>query len=174
MRATGTPGELQFAGNYGGAGVSCGCRTPVHTYWKNWGPRVGVAYSADEKTVFRIGFGEVFSEAGGVGGRGGAFNGTGQTGFNVTATGPAEVTTGAAAGPSFYLNNGSTFTGSGWRIPTLFGPGYTYPANPTPSAAAQTLNTGFYLNSAGKFVTASGVSLCRPIYLRTRAGVQLL
>ena len=26
---TGTPGILQFAGNYGGAGVSCGCTTPV-------------------------------------------------------------------------------------------------------------------------------------------------
>jgi hypothetical protein len=37
--ATGTPGEIQFAGNYGGSGVSCGCKTPVQTYWKNWGPR---------------------------------------------------------------------------------------------------------------------------------------
>ena len=166
--ATGTPGELQFAGNYGGAGVSCGCRTPVNTYWKNWGPRVGVAYSANEKTVLRIGFGEVFSEAGGVGGRGGAFNGTGQTGFNVTATRPAEVTSGAAAGPSFYLNNGSTFTADGLANTSLFGPGYTYPANPTPGAAAQTLNTGFYLNSAGKFVTASGVSYADP-YISGRA-----
>jgi Carboxypeptidase regulatory-like domain len=166
--ATGTPGELQFAGNYGGAGVSCGCRTPVNTYWKNWGPRVGLAYAADEKTVFRIGFGEVFSEAGGVGGRGGAFNGTGQTGFNVTATGPAEVTTGAAAGPSFYLNNGSYFTSAGLANTSLFGPGYAYPANPTPGAAAQTLNTGFYLNSAGKFVTASGVSYADP-YISGRA-----
>ncbi len=26
--ATGTPGELQFAGNYGGAGVSCNCAHP--------------------------------------------------------------------------------------------------------------------------------------------------
>ena len=127
-----------------------------------------MAYSANEKTVFRIGFGEVFSEAGGVGGRGGAFNGTGQTGFNVTATGPAEVTSGAAAGPSFYLNNGSTFTADGLANTTLFGPGYTYPANPTPSAAAQILNTGFYLNSAGKFVTASGVSYADP-YVSGRA-----
>lgn len=160
--ATGTPGELQFAGNYGGAGVSCGCRTPVNTYWKNWGPRVGLAYSADDKTVFRVGFGMVFSEAGGVGGRGGAFNGTGQTGFNVTATGPAEVTTGPSAGPSFYLNNGSYFTSAGLANTSLFGAGYAYPANPTPNAAAQTLNTGFYLNSAGKFVTASGVSYADP------------
>ena len=27
---------MQFAGNYGGAGVSCQCHTPVQTYWKNF------------------------------------------------------------------------------------------------------------------------------------------
>jgi Carboxypeptidase regulatory-like domain len=160
--ATGTPGELQFAGNYGGPGVSCGCRTPVHTYWGNWGPRVGAAFSPDDKTVLRAGVGVVFSAAGGVGGRGGAFGGTGQTGFNPTATGPAEVTSGAASGPSFYLNNSSGFTAAGLANTSLFGPGYQYPANPTPNAAAQTQNTGFYLNGAGKFVTASGVSYADP------------
>ncbi len=166
--ATGTPGELQFAGNHGGPGVSCGCRTPVQTYWKNWGPRVGLIFSPDEKTVFNVGGGEVFSQAGGVGGRGGAFNGTGQTGFNVTATGPAEVTTGASAGPSFYLNNSAYFSSIGLSNTSLFGPGYQYPAAPTPSAASQILNTGFYLNSAGKFVTASGVSFADP-YVSSRA-----
>lgn len=160
--ATGTPGMLQFAGNYGGPGVSCGCRTPVHTYWNNWGPRIGIAYSVDDKTVFHAGFGEVFSQAGGVGGRGGAFNGTGQTGFNVTATGPAEVTTGPTAGPSFYLNNGDYFTSAGIANTSLFGPGYTYPGAPTPGVAAQILNTGYYLNGAGKFVTASSVGFADP------------
>ena len=166
--ATGTLGMLQFAGNYGGAGVSCGCRTPVQTYWKNWGPRVGLAYSADDKTVFRVGFGMVFSEAGGVGGRGGAFNGTGQTGFNVTATGPAETTSGAAAGPSFYLNNGSYFTSIGRANTSLFGAGYTYPSAPAPSVAAQILNTGNYLNASNKVVTASSVGFADP-YISGRA-----
>jgi hypothetical protein len=166
--ATGTPGMLQFAGNYGGAGVSCGCRTPVQTWWKNWGPRVGVAYAVDDKTVFRVGFGMVFSEAGGVGGRGGAFNGTGQTGFNVTATGPAETTSGAAAGPSFYLNNGAYFTSIGRANTSLFGAGYAYPTAPTPSVAAQILSTGNYLNASNKVVTASGVSFADP-YISGRA-----
>ena len=157
--ATGTPGELQFAGNYGGAGVSCGCQTPVHTYWKNWGPRIGLAYSVNSKMVIRAGFGEVFSQAGGVGGRGGAYQGTRQTGFNVTATGPAEVTTGLTAAPSFYLNGGNT---------SLFGPGYVYPTPPSPGAASQILNTGNYVNSGGKFVTASGVSYADP-YISGRA-----
>jgi Carboxypeptidase regulatory-like domain len=166
--ATGTPGMLQFAGNYGGAGVSCGCRTPVNTYWKNWGPRVGLAYSVDDKTVLRIGFGEVFSEAGGVGGRGGAFNGTGQTGFNVTATGPAETTSGASAGPSFYLNNNTSAPAS-MQNTSLFGATYSYPANPTPNAAAQLLNAGNYVSpTTGKIVTASTVSFADP-YLSGRA-----
>ncbi|MHB1022389.1 MAG: TonB-dependent receptor domain-containing protein [Acidobacteriaceae bacterium] len=166
--ATGTPGMLQFAGNYGGAGVSCGCTTPVKTYWKNWGPRIGLAYSVNDKTVIRAGFATVYSQAGGVGGRGGAFNGTGQTGFNMTATGPAEVTSGANAGPSFYLNNGTYFSGIGMANTSLFGAGYNYPTAPTPSVAAQILNSGYYINGAGKFVTAGGVSYADP-YLSGRA-----
>ena len=87
---TNTPGLLQFAGSYGGAGVSCGCKTPVQTYWKNWGPRVGLAYQFNSKTVIRAGYAQVFSQGGGVGGRGGAYNGTGQTGFNTSIIGPTE------------------------------------------------------------------------------------
>lgn len=165
---TGTQGMLQFAGNYGGAGVSCQCTTPVHTYWKNWGPRVGLAWSINDKTVIRAGIAQVFTQAGGLGGRGGAANGTGQTGFNVTAIGPSEVGTGANAGPSFYLNNSSYFTSLGLANTSLFGPGFTYPSAPTPSVAAQELNTGYYLNGSNKFVSAGSVSYADP-YLSGRA-----
>ncbi|MDE3105924.1 MAG: TonB-dependent receptor [Acidobacteriota bacterium] len=161
--ATGNLGQLQFAGNYGGAGVSCGCRTPVQTYWKNWGPRIGLAYSVDDKLVFRAGFGTVYSQAGGVGGRVGAANGTGQTGFNVTATGPSELTSGAAAGPSFYLNNGAYFTSAGLANTSLFGAGYSYPVAPTPGAASQILNSGNYLDATNKLVTAAGVAYADPV-----------
>jgi Carboxypeptidase regulatory-like domain len=162
---TGTPGELQFAGNYGGAGVSCQCTTPVHTYWKNWGPRVGLAFMLNNQTVLRAGYALVYTQAGGVGGRGGAYNGTGQTGFNVTAIAPTEVTTGASAGPSFYLNNSSYFSSIGLANASLFGPGFTYPAAPTPGVTAQTLNTGFYVNSTtGSFQSAGGVSYADPYF----------
>lgn len=165
---TGTNGMLQFAGNYGGAGVNCNCSTPVHTYWNNWGPRVGLAWSVNDKTVLRAGFAQVFSQAGGVGGRGGAANGTGQTGFNVSAIGPTEVGTGANAGPSYYLNNSTTFTSLGLANTSLFGSGYNYPTPPAPSVAAQELNTGYYVNGSGKFVSAGGVSYADP-YLSGRA-----
>jgi hypothetical protein len=154
--ATGTPGMLQFAGNRG-AGVSCNCSTPVRTYWKNWGPRVGIAFAADDKTVFRVGIAEVFSQAGGVGGRGGAYQGTGQTGFNVNANATPEVTTGINAGPSFYLNNGATFTSKGISNTDLLGKGFQYPGAPSQNAAAQLLQTGNYLNN-GALATAAGVS----------------
>ncbi len=106
---TNTAGMLQFAGSYGGAGVSCGCRTPVQTYWKNFGPRVGFAWELTPKTVVRSGFAVVFSQAGGVGGRGGNATGTGQTGFNVSANGVTEAGSGMGAGPSYWLNNSTTF-----------------------------------------------------------------
>ena len=102
---TTTPGEMQFAGNYGGSGVSCNCRTPVQSFWKNFGPRVGLNYAIDDKTVIRAGGALVFSQAGGVGGRGGNAGGTGQLGFNIAANGNPESTTGSGAAPSFYLNN---------------------------------------------------------------------
>lgn len=157
--ATGTLGALQLAGSYGGSPASCGCRTPVPTYWNNWGPRIGITYQTDSKTVFRIGAGRVFSQGGGVGGRGGAFNGTGQNGFNFTAFGPTEVTTatgnGSNVSPSFYLNNSSYFQGLGIANTDLFGKGYPYPTQPVPGVATQILGAGHYVGSNGKFVNTS-------------------
>jgi hypothetical protein len=154
--ATSTPGLLQFAGNYGGTNVSCGCRTPVQTYWKNFGPRVGFAYSVNDKTVVRGGLATVFSAAGGVGGRGGNYNGTGQLGFNINAISATEQTSGINAAPSFYLNSNSSYLGS--KANTAMFNGAAYPANPTPGVAAQLLSTGNYLSN-GAVVTASGVTL---------------
>ena len=160
---TGTPGLLQFAGNHGGAGVSCMCRTPVQTYWKNFGPRVGFAYELNQKTVIRAGFATVYSQAGGVGGRGGNASGTGSTGFNMTATGPTESGSGTGAGPSYWLNNSAAFTSLGIANTGLFGPGFVYPSAPAPNVAAQTLNTGFYVSN-GKVVSAGSVNYADPYF----------
>ncbi|WP_229741010.1 carboxypeptidase regulatory-like domain-containing protein [Silvibacterium dinghuense] len=165
--ATGNKGMLQFAGNRG-AGVSCQCTTPVQTYMKNFGPRIGFAYQVTPRTVIRGGYGLVYSLGGGVGGRSGAGNGTGATGFNVTATTPAEVTSGASAGPSYYLNNSTYFQGAGLANMAYGGPSYTLPTTPAINAAAQTTNTGNYLNSAGSWVTASSIAYADP-YLSGRA-----
>ena len=171
---TNTPGILQFAGNYGGPGVSCGCATPVQTYWKNWGPRFGAAYSVNSKTVIRAGFALAFSQAGGVGGRGGAYNGTGQTGFNITAAGPSgSITNGYSAGPAYWLNSNSAYVQSNVNQAYvantgLFGSGFTYPAQPSPNVAAQELGTGFISTGGGKGTANTGASFADP-YLSGRA-----
>lgn len=157
--ATGNKGALQFAGNRG-AGVSCQCQTPVQSWFKNFGPRIGLAYSATPNTVLRAGYALVYSIGGGVGGRAGAGNGTGSLGFNTTATTPTEQTTGANAGPSFYLNNSAAFTGLGSA--NFGGPGFTLPGVPTISAASQILNTGNYETAAGKYATAATIAYADP------------
>jgi hypothetical protein len=162
--ATGTPGANQFAGNQGGGAASCNCTTPVQTYWKNWGPRLGITFAPDDKTVFRVGIGRAYSQGGGVGGRGGAANGTGQLGFNTTATAPAEVTTGSGAGPAFYLNNSSHFQSIGRANTDLFGPGYVYPTAPTPGTATQILNTGHYIANGALNRSASTIGYADPYF----------
>ncbi|MDE1177510.1 MAG: carboxypeptidase regulatory-like domain-containing protein [Edaphobacter sp.] len=167
--ATGNLGALQFAGNRG-AGISCNCATPVHAYFKNIGPRLGFAYSVNDKTVIRGGFAIAYSRAGGVGGRAGAGTGTGQLGLTgVTATAPAEVATGAGSGPSFYLNNSAGFAALGMGNTDWGGPGYTAPSVTAPNASSLILNTGNYLNSSGNFVTAGSAPGYADPYLSGRA-----
>lgn len=164
---TGTPGQLEFAG-YRGADISCECRTPVHTYWKNFGPRLGLAYSVNDKTVIRAGYALAYSRAGGVGGRGGDSTGTGQAGFTANLILPAAVATGVNAGPSFYLNDSSAFHAAGLANSSFGGPGFVLPAPATPSAAVLTNGTGNYVSN-GKYVTPGGAPGYADPYLSGRA-----
>jgi hypothetical protein len=111
----------------------------------------------------------VFSQAGGVGGRGGNAAGTGQLGFNTSGLAPnSESTSGANAGPSFYLNNGAALTSKGLANTDFLGHGYNYPGAPTPNQAAQLLNTGNYVDSANVFHAASSVNFA-DFYVSGRA-----
>ncbi len=62
---TGINGALQFTGT--GAGT-CNCSTPVKNYLKNFGPRLGLAYQIDAKTVLRASYGVMFTHGDAVGG----------------------------------------------------------------------------------------------------------
>ena len=162
---TGNAGMFMYAGSTGGSAISIGRRTPVDTYWRNFGPRVGFAYSLNDKTVIRGGFGTLYSHAGGTGGAGGAATGTSNTGFTTPVTLPA-AGTGATAGPSFYLNNNPGFS---QQNTTFGGPGFVLPTPTGPTAAAQAASVGFYLNSAGTFVTAGAAPGYPDPYLSDRA-----
>ena len=158
--AAGFPGALEFAGNYGGGTgtISCGCVTPVQTYWKNYGPRLGLIYSVDDKTVFRAGAGLTYSQGGGTGGgqlSGGpapAANSSGQVlGAGTSVSSAGDVTSGSTAGPSFWLSNNAAYLGANANT-ALFGAGFTYPSAPTPGTATQSLVAGNYLQN-GAVVT---------------------
>ena len=151
--------------------MSCNCRTPVNNYYKNFGPRLGLAYSADEKTVFRAGFGILFSHAGGTGGAGGAATGTGQAGFNSAVT-----LSDSTAGPAFYLNSANANWG---------GPGYSLPPVAPITAISQTLGTGYYVCSGQSYAPCNGatgtsagtgtsIAYPDPLHWWTRSNLQLL
>jgi hypothetical protein len=95
----GRPGAIQFAG-FGDN--SCHCRTPIATHYGNVGPRLGVAYSLNDRTVLRSAYGVMYTRRGAVGGRAGARNGTGLLGFSANATFPSPD----SFSPAYNWNNG--------------------------------------------------------------------
>jgi len=126
---TGLNGALNFTGN--GAGT-CNCDTPVKNYWKNFGPRFGLAYQLDSKTVIRSSWGIMFTHGDAVGG---LTSTIGTLGFSsaLSAASSNSVTTmtnllagGTGAVPSYVAPAG---VNSG----NYYGTGYT----PIPSAGVQ-------------------------------------
>ena len=83
--AGGIPGVLRFGGNVAPDAISCHCSQIINTYYRAFGPRIGFAFSLNDKTVVRGGYGMMYSRSGAVGGRDGARIGTGLTGINANA-----------------------------------------------------------------------------------------
>ena len=127
--ATGTLGALRFAGK----GVdSCGCRTPIATYHNNWGPRLGFAYSLNNKTVIRGSYSIFYAHAGAVTGHNSAsrqgtsqigFDNTGSLGSVATGQGAFYIAPGAGTNPTGPLNSGGQVIDGSWDN--------GYPGNPT-------------------------------------------
>lgn len=107
-------GALRFAGK---GAVNCNCRTPVSTYYRNLGPRVGLAYRIGEKTVLRSFYGIFYAHAGGVGGRVNGRQGLSQIGFNNNGSLNSTVT----GQPAYYWDNG--YPGNPIN-PPFFNPSY--------------------------------------------------
>lgn len=97
--AGGLPGRLAFAGSKFGA-ASAGVRYPEKNWHNGYGPRVGIAYALNDKTVVRTGYGIFYTQAFYPGWGGGVD----QTGFNSTAS---VGTTGLGGlDPAFYWQDG--------------------------------------------------------------------
>lgn len=125
--ALGAMGVLKYTG-YGPG--TCNCRTSFSSWYKNFAPRLGLAYAIDPKTVLRASYGINYTRAGGVGGRGGAQTGTGQLG--ITGGGSFTSPNGGIT-PAFFLDQGIGATAAPSAVPQ-FGTGYTttagYTGNP--------------------------------------------
>lgn len=98
-RVGGAPGALQFAG-YGTA--ACNCTSPVNTVYTNFGPRLGLAFGLNDKTVIRAGYSIMYTHRGAVGGRGGGRTGLDLVGYiaNPSFAGVNTYT------PAYNWNNG--------------------------------------------------------------------
>ena len=104
---TGNNGILQFAGS---GTDGCNCSTPMQTYYKNFGPRLGLAYQLGSRIVLRGSYGIYYGHGGGTsGGQTSLPSSNMELGF---AAAPNPVSSGDSL-PAFYLNNGSAFTTAG-------------------------------------------------------------
>ena len=158
---TGTPGALEYAGNI--PGVSCDCQTPVRTYLENFGPRLGIAWELNNKTVLRAAYGVYYTTGGGVNS-----SPPSNPGFSasVSASSPGYGL------PAFYLNGNSNLASyqgnTVQNLPndpttTTFGggqPGTSIPVLPIYSAAFQT----YYSTNPNPYRIKSGVPYVDPWY----------
>jgi hypothetical protein len=145
---TNAKGALEFTGT---GPNTCNCHTPVNNYFKNFGPRVGIAYQIDPKTVVRGSYGVMYTHGNGVGG-----------GNNITAGG-AGNSLGFAASPSASANSSLVSTFPLTAIGSAF-PAYAPAAG---RASGPSFGTGF-TTTAGFTGTPSTVNYFDP-YLGGRA-----
>ena len=115
--AGGRLGALQ----YGGKGPNtCNCSAFIDTHYKNFEPRIGIAYPLDSKTVIRAGFGLAYTHgSAGVGGNGA--QGPGRTGYNLPAAFASTVT----GLPAFYWDQGVPTAPTPPLLTPGFGAGFT-------------------------------------------------
>ena len=114
------PGALQFAGN---GPDGCNCTSPINKWYKNFGPRLGMAYSLNTKTVLRGAYAINFSHA--TGGNNIGRSGTGSLGYSAN---PSPASPGSGL-PVFILDNGFPAYQAPPFLDPSFGTGYSTTIN---------------------------------------------
>lgn len=146
--ATGVNGALNFTGQ--GAGT-CNCHSPVKNYFKNIGPRIGLAYQVDPKTVIRSSYGVIYSHGNGVGGSSVSRNGTQTLGFSASPTNPANTSTYLTTAP---LDSGvpAYAPAAGRASGPQYGTGYTTTAGYTGGPSTAYYGDPYYGGRAPQFI----------------------
>lgn len=140
---SGYAGSLEFAGN-GAPGLFCNCSSPAKTYYGNFGPRLGFAYSLSDKTVLRGAFGIMYAHAGGTGISSTFLQGNGILGYSAAPSFTNTDTADYPGLPAFWLNpNGPVSTPNGGSQNGKAIPGYNYP----PAINASTAGLGTYYST---------------------------
>lgn len=111
--ADGELGALEFAG-YGPGTCNCG-NVPMKAHYLNLGPRAGLAFKVDSKTVLRAGYSIMYAHQAGTGNNGTGAN-PGQSGINASASFSSAVT----GEPAFYWDSGVP----PFQAPPFINPGY--------------------------------------------------
>jgi Carboxypeptidase regulatory-like domain len=150
---TGNMGTLEFAGN-GDPLLYCNCKSPSPISMKNFAPRIGFAYSADSKTVFKGSYNVNIARGDWTSG---SQSGSPSTlGFTPGATAPA----GISSAPAFYWDNTACTAGKANSVACGWTGSVIAPAPPVAGANLNTYGTGetVALNNA----TALGMTYFDP------------
>ena len=146
--ATNANGALNFTGQGSG---TCNCHTPVNNYFKNIGPRLGLAYQVDPNTVVRSSYGVIYSHGNGVAGSAASSQGTKTLGFSAAPS--------FASNTSTYLTTAPLDAGVPAYVPSAgrssgaqYGTGYTTTAGYTGSPSTAYYGDPYYGGRAPQFI----------------------
>lgn len=129
-------GALQYAG-FGASPLYCNCRTPAQAYKGNFEPRLGAAYSLNDKTVLHASFGVMYAQSQGTGFTTAFLQGNGVLGYVASPSFSNNDTADYPGLPAFWLApNGPTSTPNGGSEAGAAIPAYAFP--PTLSAGLGT------------------------------------
>lgn len=118
---TGLNGALQFTG-FGTN--TCNCHSPANNYYKNFGPRIGLAYQIDPKTVIRSSWGLIYTHGDAVGGNTSSIGSLGYSASGSWSASKAQTTvTSLLAGGSGVLPSYTAAKGA--ASGATYGTGYT-------------------------------------------------
>jgi len=147
---TGNLGTYEFTGSGSTAGLYSNTNSPSPIYWKNLGPRIGMAYSVDPKTVIRGSYTVNYARGDWTGG---SQKGTPNS-VGLTPSGTAPPLVGVSGTPQIYWDNTACNIGKADGVPCGFNLNVAAPTPPvstiTPSVTAGAtlaeFNTGESVN----------------------------